>query len=200
MSRRLPWPISTTVRNPARLRDFLRVLQRFEGRPYDSQTQKEYPMPNLTRRTFTHATEYVVWFVKGAGWKFNYEVVKLLNPHRTRSGESRQMSDFFDFIEMPIVQGKERLRRADGRALHPTQKPERLLEIIITASSDPGDVVLDPFIGTGTTAVVAQRLGRRWIGIEKDPVYYEAALKRIQAGQQVLVMEKEHAYHSPDSW
>lgn len=161
--------------------------------------KKANPMPNLTRRTFTHATEYVVWFVKGAGWKFNYEAIKMLSPHRTRSGEPRQMSDFFDFIEMPIVQGKERLRRADGRALHPTQKPERLLEIIITASSDSGDIVLDPFIGTGTTAIVAHRLGRRWIGIEKNPIYYEAALKRIQAGQQALVMERDYAHYQADS-
>jgi site-specific DNA-methyltransferase (adenine-specific) len=96
--------------------------------------RKTNPMPNLTRRTFTHATEYVVWFVKGSGWKFNYEAIKSLNPNRTRSGASRQMNDFLDFVELPIVQGKERLRREDGRALHPTQKPERLLEIIITAS------------------------------------------------------------------
>lgn len=160
--------------------------------------RKTNPMPNLTRRTFTHTTEYVVWFVNGTGWKFNYEAVKALNPHRTRSGEPRQMSDFLDFIEMPIVQGKERLRRADGRALHPTQKPERLLEIIITASSDPGDIVFDPFIGTGTTAVVAHRLGRQWIGIEKNPIYYEAALKRIQSGQPLLVLEKNDAYYPAD--
>jgi site-specific DNA-methyltransferase (adenine-specific)/modification methylase len=78
------------------------------------------------------------------------------------------MNDFLDFVELPIVQGKEQLRSEDGRALHPTQKPERLLEIIITASSDPGDIVLDPFVGTGTTTVVAHRLGRQWIGIEKN--------------------------------
>jgi site-specific DNA-methyltransferase (adenine-specific) len=117
--------------------------------------RKTNPMPNLTRRTFTHATEYVVWFVKGRGWKFNYDALKSLNPNRTQAGTPRQMSDFLDFVELPIVQGKERLRREDGRALHPTQKPERLLEIIITASSDPDDIVLDPFVGTGTTAVYA---------------------------------------------
>ena len=150
--------------------------------------RKVNPMPNLTRRTFTHATEYVVWFVKGQGWKFNYEALKSLNPNRTQSGAPRQMSDFLDFVELPIVQGRERLRREDGRALHPTQKPERLLEIIITASSDSGDIVLDPFVGTGTTAVVAQRLGRRWIGIEKNPVYYEAACKRLQSIQPALIM------------
>jgi site-specific DNA-methyltransferase (adenine-specific)/modification methylase len=156
-------------------------------------------MPNLTRRTFTHATEYVVWFVKGGGWKFNYEALKLLNPNRTQAGTLRQMSDFLDFVELPIVQGQERLRREDGRALHPTQKPERLLEIVITASSDPGDIVLDPFVGTGTTAVVAQRLRRRWIGIEKNPVYYEAAGRRLQSIQPTLIMERQYAYDSADS-
>lgn len=161
--------------------------------------RKTNPMPNLTRRTFTHSTEYVVCFVKGSGWKFNYEALKALNPQRTRSGEPRQMSDFLDFIETPIVQGKERLRRDEGRALHPTQKPERLLEIILTASSDPGDIVLDPFVGTGTTAVVAQRMNRQWIGIEKNSIYYEAALSRLRAAQATLIMEKNHAYCPVDS-
>jgi site-specific DNA-methyltransferase (adenine-specific) len=104
------------------------------------------------------------------------------------------MNDFLDFVELPIVQGKERLRREDGRALHPTQKPERLLEIIITASSDPGDIVLDPFVGTGTTTVVAHRLGRQWIGIEKNPVYYEAACKRLENLHPTLIMERRYAY------
>ena len=136
-------------------------------------------MPNLTRRTFTHATEYVVWFVKGGGWKFNCEAIKLLNPNRTPSGTPRQMSDFLDFVELPIVQGKERLSREDGRAFHPTQKPERLLEIIITASSDPGDIVLDPFVGTGMTAVVAHRLGRQWIGIEKKSCLLRSGMQTV---------------------
>ncbi len=150
--------------------------------------RKTNPMPNLTRRTFTHATEYVVWFVKSSGWKFNYEAIKALNPHRSATGAHKQMSDFWDFVEFPSVQGAERLRRDDGRALHPTQKPESLLKIIITASSEPGDIVLDPFLGTGTTAVVAHKLGRQWIGIEKDPTYYEAALKRIESVQKQGVL------------
>lgn len=151
--------------------------------------RKTNPMPNLTRRTFTHATEYIVWFVKGSKWKFNYEEVKLLNPHRSLSGGNKQMSDFWDYVEIPTVQGKERLYREDGRALHPTQKPESLLRIIITASSDPGDIVLDPFLGTGTTAVVAQKLGRLWIGIEKNPTYYQAALQRLAETVQQKVLE-----------
>jgi len=136
-------------------------------------------MPSITKRTFTHSTEFVCWFVKGKHWKFNYEDVKKLNPHRTKNGTLKQMRDFLDFIELPIVQGRERIRGANGRAVHPTQKPEKLLEIIITASSSEGDIVLDPFFGTGTTGVVASRLGRRWIGIEVNEKYIEVARKRI---------------------
>ena len=89
------------------------------------------------------------------------------------------MRDFLDFIELPIVQGKERLRGENGRALHPTQKPERLLELIILASSNEGDLVLDPFFGTGTTGFVAERMNRKWIGIEMNPDYVNLAEKRI---------------------
>jgi site-specific DNA-methyltransferase (adenine-specific) len=140
---------------------------------------KTNAMPSLTRRTFTHATEYVCWFVKGPRWKFNYEAVKRYNPHTTGEGKPKQVRDFLDFIELPVVQGRERRRGNDGRALHPNQKPERLVELILLASSDEGDLVLDPFLGSGTTAVVAERLGRRWIGIEKNATYRAAARKRI---------------------
>ncbi|PKQ70226.1 DNA-methyltransferase [Raineya orbicola] len=137
-------------------------------------------MPNITKRTFTHATEFICWFVKGQNWIFNYEVVKSFNPHRTKKGETKQMRDFLDFIELPIVQGKERIKLAGtNRAAHPTQKPEKLLELIILASSNEGDVVLDPFFGTGTTGVVAQRLNRNWIGIENCWEYVQIAKKRI---------------------
>ena len=141
---------------------------------------KTNAMPSLTRRTFTHSTEYVCWFVKGPGWTFNYLDVKELNPATTKVGEKKQMRDFLDFIEMPIVQGKSRLKDENGRALHPTQKPEKLVEVALIASSNPGDTVLDPFMGSGTTAVVAQRLGRRWIGIERHQPYIEAAVNRIE--------------------
>ena len=140
---------------------------------------KTNAMPNITKRTFTHASEYVCWFVKGKGWKFNYNEIKKINPNRTKDGNLKQMRDFLDFITMPIVQGKERVKGKNNRALHPTQKPEKLLEIIITASSDEGDIVLDPFFGTGTTGVVAQRLNRKWIGIEINEKYIKAAEKRI---------------------
>ncbi len=136
-------------------------------------------MPNITKRTFTHSTEFVVWFVKGKNWIFNYDIVKKINPNKTKKGEDKQMRDFWDFIKLPIVQGKERLRGENGRALHPTQKPEKLLEIIIQASSNKGDIVLDPFFGTGTTGIVAERLERKWIGIEINEEYTELAKKRF---------------------
>jgi len=140
---------------------------------------KTNAMPNITKRTFTHATEYVCWFVKGNKWVYNYEDLKKLNPHKTKNGELKQMRDFLDFIELPIVQGKERLHNNNGRAIHPTQKPEKLLEIIVMASSKKGDIVLDPFFGTGTTGVVCSRLGRKWIGIEINRTYYRVAHRRL---------------------
>lgn len=140
---------------------------------------KSNAMPNITKRTFKHSTEYVCWFVKGNKWKFNYEKLKEMNLKKTKKGENKQMSDFIDFIELPIVQGRERIKDDFGKTLHPTQKPEKLLEIIIIASTDENDIILDPFFGTGTTGIVAQRLNRKWIGIEKDKVYYEAAKKRL---------------------
>ena len=82
---------------------------------------------------------------------------------------------------LPLVQGKERLHGKDRRALHPTQKPEEILKRIIVASSNKGDLVLDPFLGSGTTAVVAKNLGRNWIGIEKSKKYVEMAKRRINA-------------------
>lgn len=140
---------------------------------------KTNAMPNITRRTFTHATEYVCWFVKGNNWKFNYERLKEINPHRTKDGKPKQVRDFIDFIELPIVQGKERIKGRNGRAIHPTQKPEKLIELIIISSSNENDLVLDPFFGTGTTGVVASRLKRKWIGIEANNEYFKVANKRI---------------------
>jgi site-specific DNA-methyltransferase (adenine-specific)/modification methylase len=141
---------------------------------------KTNAMPNITKRTFTHATEYVCWFVKGNKWKFNYRALKQLNPHKTKEGKLKQLRDFIDFIEIPLVQGKERIKGSNGRAVHPTQKPEKLLEMIITASTNKGDLVLDPFFGTGTTGVVAKKLRRNWIGIEINKEYVKIAKKRIQ--------------------
>ncbi len=84
-----------------------------------------------------------------------------------------------DVWALPLVQGKERLHGKDGRALHPTQKPEEMLKRIIIASSNKGDTVLDPFLGSGTTAFVAKKLGRNWIGIEKSEKYVDIAQKRM---------------------
>lgn len=133
-------------------------------------------MPNMSKRVFTHSSEYVIWAVKGKKWTFNYEQLKKLNPGKQKDGSDKQMRDVW---ALPLVQGTERLKGEDGRALHPTQKPEALLERIIIASSNEGDLVLDPFVGTGTTAVVAKSLGRDWLGIEKNSRYLEAARQRI---------------------
>jgi len=138
---------------------------------------KANAMPSITKRTFTHSTEYVCWFVKGKKWTYNYASLKEFNTDRTREGELKQMPDY---VRLPLVQGRERLKSETGRALHPTQKPERLLEIVIAASSNPGDIVLDPFMGSGTTAVVAAKLGRKWIGIEREEKYVRAANQRIK--------------------
>jgi site-specific DNA-methyltransferase (adenine-specific) len=140
---------------------------------------KTNAMPSITKRTFTHSTEFVCWLVKGKGWKYNYLQLKEWNPQKTKEGYPKQLRDFINFIELPVVQGQERVKGLNGRALHPTQKPEKLIELIILASSDKNDLILDPFFGTGTTGVVAARLGRHWIGIESNKRYFDTANKRV---------------------
>ena len=137
---------------------------------------KTNAMPNMTKRVFTHSTEFVVWAVKGSGWTFNYETAKEINPEKQKDGKIKQMRDLW---KMPLVQGKERIRSKNGKALHPTQKPEEMLKRIILTCSNENDTVLDPFLGSGTTAVIAQKFGRKWIGIEKDKKYVEIAEKRL---------------------
>jgi site-specific DNA-methyltransferase (adenine-specific)/modification methylase len=137
---------------------------------------KTNAMPNMTRRIFTHSTEFVIWAVKGGKWIFNYKNLKEINPDKQKDGSDKQMRDLW---EMPLVQGKERLRGKDNRALHPTQKPEEMLKRIILASSNEGDIVLDPFNGSGTTTFVAKKYGRKWIGLEMEKKYVEAAEKRM---------------------
>lgn len=139
--------------------------------------QKSNSMPNMTRRVFTHSTEFIVWAVKGKNWVFNYSDLKSINPDRQKDGSLKQMRDVWT---IPLVQGRERLKDTNGRALHPTQKPEELLKRIILASSKKDDIVLDPFLGSGTTAVMAKKLKRDWIGIEKDNKYFSAAKKRLE--------------------
>lgn len=138
---------------------------------------KTNAMPNMTRRVFTHSTEFVIWAVKGSGWTFNYEKTKEINPNKQKDGKMKQMRDLW---EMPLVQGKERLRGENNKALHPTQKPEEMLKRIILASSNIGDLVLDPFSGSGTTAVIAKKYKRKFIGIEKEKKYNIAALNRLK--------------------
>ncbi|MFO1061493.1 MAG: DNA methyltransferase [Dongiaceae bacterium] len=135
--------------------------------------RKSNPMPNFRGRRFTNAHETLLWCAKDreARYTFNYDAMKSLND------ELQMRSDWL----LPICSGGERLKDEDGRKLHPTQKPESLLHRVILASSRPGALLLDPFFGTGTTGVVAKRLGRRCIGIERDPGYAAAARRRLAA-------------------
>jgi modification methylase len=133
-------------------------------------------MPNFRGRRFTNAHETMIWAARGPDAKsytFNYEALKAGN-------EDVQMrSDW----TLPLCTGEERLKNPDGKKLHPTQKPETLLARVILSSSRPDDLVLDPFCGTGTTGTVAKRLGRRFIGVERDADYAAAAEQRIAATQ-----------------
>jgi modification methylase len=136
--------------------------------------RKTNPMPNFRGRRFTNAHETLIWAARSADQKtytFNYDAMKSLND------DLQMRSDWL----LPICSGPERLKDAAGAKLHPTQKPEALLHRVILASAAPGDIVLDPFFGTGTTGVVAKRLGRRYIGIERDPAYAEIARARLIA-------------------
>jgi modification methylase len=133
--------------------------------------RKTNPMPNFRGKRFTNAHETLIWAGRDAKARvtFNYEAMKALND------DIQMRSDWL----FPICAGPERLRDGEGRKAHPTQKPEALLHRLLLASTNPGDLVLDPFFGTGTTGAVARRLGRRWLGIERDPVYAAAAETRI---------------------
>jgi modification methylase len=133
--------------------------------------RKTNPMPNFRGKRFTNAHETLIWAGRDQKSKvtFNYEAMKAFND------DLQMRSDWL----IPICGGRERLRDGNGRKAHPTQKPEALLHRVLLASSHPGHVVLDPFFGTGTTGAVAKRLGRRWIGIERDPQYAKDAERRI---------------------
>ena len=144
--------------------------------------RKTNPMPNFRGRRFTNAHETLIWCSrdKDARYRFNYEAMKALN-------EDVQMRSDWLF---PLCTGPERLK-VDGRKAHPTQKPESLLHRIILASTETGDVVLDPFFGTGTSGAVAKKLGRRYIGMEMDPEYArlaEARLDRIRGPVDVALV------------
>lgn len=137
---------------------------------------KSNPMPNFRGVRFTNAHETLIWAQREQGVKytFNHQAMKALN-------EGLQMrSDWM----LPLCTGKERLR-LNGKKAHPTQKPESLLYRVLLSSTNPGDVILDPFFGTGTTGAIARRLHRHWIGIERNPVYVNLARKRIAGIMQL---------------
>lgn len=138
---------------------------------------KNNAMPSMTKRSFTHSCEYVLFLSKDKNWIFNYKKMKEVNPEKTIDGSQKQMRDLW---VIPVCQGKERIKDKTGRAAHPTQKPEALLKRIILASSNKNDIVLDPFLGSGTTAVIAKQFGRKWIGIETKDKYIKIAQKRIR--------------------
>jgi modification methylase len=133
--------------------------------------RKTNPMPNFRGRRFANAHETLIWCArdKSSRHTFNHDAMKALND------DLQMRSDWL----LPICGGPERLRDTNGRKSHPTQKPEALLHRVIMAATRPGEIVLDPFFGTGTTGAVAKRLGRRWIGIERDAGYARIAAERI---------------------
>ncbi len=136
--------------------------------------RKANPMPNFRGRRFTNAHETLIWASKGPeakAYTFHYEALKAGND------DLQMRSDWL----FPLCTGEERIKDETGRKAHPTQKPEALLARIMLAASHPGDVVLDPFFGSGTTGAVARRLGRRFVGIERDEAYAGFARRRIAA-------------------
>ena len=135
--------------------------------------RKANPMPNFRGRRFTNAHETLIWAAHGqdSKYRFNYAAMKALND------DVQMRSDWF----IPLCTGGERLRDENGDKLHPTQKPEALLHRVILSCTQPGEVVLDPFLGSGTTAAVAKRLGRRFIGIEREERYANGARARLAA-------------------
>ncbi len=142
--------------------------------------RKNNPMPNFKGTRFTNAHETLIWASKSkkSKYTFNYQSLKCLND------DLQMRSDW----TLPICNGKERLKK-NGKKIHSTQKPEALLHRIILATTNKGDLVCDPFIGTGTSAVVAKKLGRKYFGIEKDKKYFGAANKRIN---QTKVIEDNY--------
>jgi modification methylase len=134
--------------------------------------RKSNPMPNFKGTRFTNAHETLIWATKSRGGKrytFNYDAMKMAND------ELQMRSDW----TIPLCTGDERLKDDTGSKAHPTQKPESLLARVILASTKPGDIILDPFFGTGTTGAVARRMGRRFVGIEREAEYVKVAKARI---------------------
>ena len=139
---------------------------------------KSNPMPNFRGKRFTNAHETMIWASKdkdAKGYCFNYEALKAFND------DTQMRSDW----TLPLCTGHERLKGDDGKKIHPTQKPESLLYRVLLSSTNPGDIVLDPFFGTGTTGAVAKKLGRHFVGIERDADYIRAAQERIDGVEPV---------------
>ncbi|MBV9994027.1 MAG: site-specific DNA-methyltransferase [Caulobacteraceae bacterium] len=135
--------------------------------------RKANPMPNFKGTRFTNAHETLIWAAKHRGarrYTFNYDALKVAND------DLQMRSDW----TLPLATGEERLKDETGAKAHPTQKPEALLHRLILATTRPGDLILDPFFGVGTTGAAAKRLGRRFIGIEQNPGYVSLARSRIE--------------------
>ncbi len=153
---------------------------------------KSNPMPNFRGVRFTNAHETLIWAQKnkGAKYTFNHKSMKALND------DLQMRSDW----NIPLATGRQRIK-SNGTKAHSTQKPEALLYRVIMASSDPGDIVLDPFFGSGTTGAVAKKLGRTWIGIERDKKYIKIARKRIDGAQEAdedaILVEKRRQERVP---
>ncbi|RCK99996.1 MAG: modification methylase [Candidatus Tokpelaia sp. JSC189] len=146
--------------------------------------RKINPMPNFRGRRFQNAHETLIWALrdqKCKNYTFNYEALKAAN-------EDVQMRSDWLF---PICTGTERLKDESGQKIHPTQKPEALLVRIMLASTKPGDVILDPFFGSGTTGAVARRLGRNFVGVEREDIYIKAASERIAEVEPLGKVELE---------
>ncbi len=137
---------------------------------------KNNPMPNFRGTRFTNAHETLIWASKSekSKYTFNYQSLKCLN-------DDLQMRSNWD---LPICNGSERLKK-DGKKIHSTQKPEALLHRILLATSNKNDLILDPFLGSGTTATVAKKLGRNYFGIEKEKNYFKAAEQRVKATKPI---------------
>lgn len=138
---------------------------------------KTNPMPSITKRTYTHSSEFIVYAVKGKKWTFNYNTLKMINPDKAINGDDRQMRDVWN---LPQCQGKERIKDLEtNRAIHPTQKLEELVKRAILGSSNENDLILDMFMGSGTTAVASKRNKRNFIGCDLEEKYITVANKRL---------------------
>src|SRR3989338_5581093 len=150
--------------------EVIMALKELDYKPLNIITwRKPNAMPSITKRMLTHSTEFIVWFSKGKQWTFNYDKMKRYN-------YGKQLRDVWDF---PSCQGPERIKGDNGRAAHPTQKPLKLFKRLVEMASNEGELILDPFMGSGTTAIASQELGRKWIGIENNAEYIKITNDRL---------------------